>query len=43
MCQGWSARAGPTGKVTLELPDGQRYTVNEDWVEKTAEKPALLD
>lgn len=31
------------GKVTLELPDGQRYTVNEDWIEKTTEKPALLD
>ncbi len=31
------------GKVTLELPNGQRYTVNEDWIAKTVEKPGLLD
>ena len=31
------------GKVTLEWPDGQRYTVNEEWVEKTDEKPSLLE
>ena len=33
------------GKVTLELPDGQRCTVNEDWVERMlkGEKPALID
>ena len=35
--------AGEEGKVTLELPDGQRYAINEDWVEKTDEKPALFD
>ena len=32
-------------KVTVELPDGQRYTVREDLIEKMPEgtKPALLD
>ena len=31
------------GKVTVELPDGQPYTVNEDWMEEAPDKPAPID